>query len=69
VQEYAERLSLDTLIPSGRFAIYGGTRGVDFWQRWFTARPELHGWQNKELGAFGDVEVVVFSRTIDGAVQ
>jgi hypothetical protein len=62
VQEYAQRLSVDTLAPGGRFAIYGGTRGVDFWRRWFTARPELHGWQNKGLGAFGDVEVVVFLR-------
>jgi len=62
VEEYAQRLSLDTLVPGGRFAIYGQDRGVDFWRGWFTARPELHGWQSKELGAFGDVEVVVFSR-------
>jgi hypothetical protein len=70
VEEYAERLSLDTLIPAGRFAIYGWDRSMDFWQRWFTARPEFHGWQNKALGAFGDVEVVVFSREhADGPIQ
>jgi hypothetical protein len=68
VQEYAQRLSLDTLAPGGRFAIYGQTPEVNFWRRWFTARPELHGWQNKELGAFGDVEVVVFARTLVGQV-
>lgn len=69
VEEYAQHLSLDTLVPAGRFAIFGGDRGVDFWRRWFTARPELHGWQNKALGAFGDVEVVAFSRTSRGAIQ
>ncbi len=62
VEEYAERLSLDRLVPAGRFAIYGWDQSVDFWRRRFTAKPELRGWQNKGLGMFGDVEVVVFSR-------
>ncbi len=62
VEEYAQRLSLGTLAPAGRFAIYGWDRSVEFWRRWFAARPELDGWQSKGLGAFGDVEVVVFSR-------
>ena len=63
VEHYAERLSLDTLAPAGRFAIYGWDRSVELWGRWFAARPEFRNWQNKGLGAFGDVEVVVFSRS------
>ena len=63
-EQYARHLSLDTLVPAGRFAIYGWDRSVDFWRGWFTARPELRGWQNKALGAFGDVEVVAFYRPI-----
>jgi len=69
VEEYAQRLSLDTLVPAGRFAIFGWDRSVDFWRRWLTARPELRGWQNKALGKFGDVEVIAFSRTNEGPIQ
>jgi hypothetical protein len=63
VEDYAQRLSLNTLAPAGRFAIYGWDRSVEFWRRWFAARPELGGWQSEGLGAFGDVEVIVFSRS------
>jgi len=63
VEDYAQRLSLGTLAPAGRFAIYGWDRTVEFWRRWFAARPELRGWQSEGLGAFGDVEVVVFSNS------
>ena len=66
VQEYAQHLSLDTLVPAGRFAIYGWNQSVDFWRRWFTARPEFRSWQNRGLGTFGDVEVVAFSREHTG---
>ena len=64
VEGYAQRLSLDTLAPAGRFAIYGWDRSVEFWRRWFIARSELRGWQNKALGTFGDVDVVAFHRPI-----
>jgi hypothetical protein len=63
VEEYARRLSIGTLAPAGRFALYGADRNVEFWQRWFAARPELHGWRNRGLGSFGDVEVVAFSKS------
>ncbi|HTA44427.1 MAG TPA: glycosyltransferase family 39 protein [Bryobacteraceae bacterium] len=61
VADYAQSLSTRTLAPAGRFAIYGGDVAVHYWQRWFASRPELHGWQSKRLGKFGDVEVAVFS--------
>jgi hypothetical protein len=62
VEEYAQSLSVGTLAAAGRFAIYGGDHNVEFWRRWFAARPELQDWQNRRLGLFGDVEVAVFSR-------
>lgn len=60
--EYARSLASGTLAPAGRFAIYGGDVAVEFWRRWFAARPELRGWQSRRLGSFGDVEVTVFSK-------
>ncbi len=59
---YARNLASGALIHAGRFAIYGGDRNVEFWRRWFAARPELAGWGNRRLGLFGDVEVAVFSK-------
>ncbi len=61
-EEYAQWLSTGTLATAGRFAIYGGDRNVEFWRRWFAARPELRHWRNEKLGSFGDVEVAVFSK-------
>lgn len=62
VANYAGSLAAGTLAPAGRFAIYGGDVAVQYWRRWFAARPELRGWQNRRLGKFGDVEVDVFSK-------
>jgi Dolichyl-phosphate-mannose-protein mannosyltransferase len=59
-ERYAQSLAGGALIQAGRFAIYGGDRNVEFWRRWFAARPELSGWRNRRLGLFGDVEVAVF---------
>ena len=61
-KEFAQRLSVGALTTAGRFAIYGGDRNVEFWRRWFAARPELRHWRNRQLGSFGDVEVAVFSQ-------
>ena len=61
-ERYARNLAGGALIQAGRFAIYGGDRNVEFWRRWFAARPELAGWRNRRLGLFGDVEVAVFSK-------
>jgi hypothetical protein len=60
-EEYAQSLSIGTLAAARRFAIYGGDHNVEFWRRWFAARPEFRDWQNRRLGSFGDVEVAVFS--------
>jgi Dolichyl-phosphate-mannose-protein mannosyltransferase len=60
VKQYAASLAMDTLAPAGRFAIYGGDSSVEFWRRFFAARPELRGWKNEKIGRFGDVEVAVF---------
>jgi len=61
-ERYARNLANGALVQSGRFAIYGGDRNVEFWRRWFASRPELTGWRNRRLGLFGDVEVAVFSK-------
>jgi hypothetical protein len=57
---YAQNLASGALLQAGRFAVYGGDHNVEFWRRWFAARPELTGWRNRRLGVFGDVEVAVF---------
>jgi hypothetical protein len=61
--EFAHRLTTDTLLQAGRFAIYGGDRNVRFWCDWFAAQPEFTTWNSKALCHFGDVEVVVFNKT------
>ena len=63
VEDYAQHLLIGKLAAAGRFAIYGQDRSAQFWWRWFAARPELRGWQNRKLGSFGDVEAVAFSKT------
>ncbi|QOY86694.1 hypothetical protein [Paludibaculum fermentans] len=60
---YARGLSSTRLPAAGRFVIYGGDRNVEFWQRWFSQRPELQGWTARQLGAFGDVKAVLFERS------
>jgi hypothetical protein len=48
-------------IPPGRFVLYGGGRNAAAWRDWLRARPELRGWETRELGSFGDVLAVVFT--------
>jgi len=61
-ENYAQKL-LPDLLPTGRFAIFGGDENVRFWREWFAARPELaDAWQSREIGSYGDVAVVVFKR-------
>jgi hypothetical protein len=62
VEKYARTLSIETLSHAPRFAVYGGDRSVGFWRDWLSRRPELEEWDNRVLGRFGDVEVVVFAR-------
>ncbi len=64
VKDYARSLADGTLASAGRFAIYGGDVAVEYWRRWFAAQPELHGWDSRRLGKFGDVEVVGFSKGV-----
>jgi hypothetical protein len=61
-EQFARRLTAETLSPAGRFAIYGGDHAVRFWRDWLSARPELAGWHIRQLGNFGDVEVTVFEK-------
>jgi len=58
---YAARLLAEELAPRGQFLIYGGAGNARFWQQWFAARPELHGWTNRRE-EFGDVYVVRFKK-------
>ncbi len=59
-QQFAGRLTRETLLPSGRFIIYGGERIVRIWRDWFSARPELAGWRREDLPPFGNIDVVIF---------
>ncbi len=59
-EAYAARISRQTLLPAGRFAIYGGAGQAGFWREWFARRPEFDAWRSRRLGPFADVEVVVF---------
>jgi len=61
-ESYAAQLTSTTLVPSGRFVIYGGAGQAGFWWRWLAQRPELGGWTSHRLGNFGDVTVVFFSK-------
>jgi hypothetical protein len=59
---YAGELSSTRLPAAGRFVIYGGDRNVEFWQSWFSQRPELRGWTARQLGSFGDVKAVLMEQ-------
>lgn len=60
-EQYATALLPSTLIPPGRFEIYGGAGNVRDWRNWFAHRPELAAWEN-HLIRFGDVYLVRFTR-------
>jgi len=60
-ERYAAQLSKDVLARSDHFVVYGGDANVKFWRDWFATRVELTGWDRKQLGSFGDVEVVEFT--------
>ena len=59
-ERYAADLLRGALFSAGRFVIYGGHGDVRLWRNWFTGRPELTGWRNRQLGPFGDVDVALF---------
>ncbi len=58
---FAEALVRGPLANGKRFALYGGDRAVKFWREWFEARVDP-GVRSREIGSFGDVEVVVFEQ-------
>ena len=58
-ESYALRLTAQTLIPSGRFLIYGHSPQSTYWREWFSHRPELAGWTST-AEQFGGVQVAVF---------
>jgi hypothetical protein len=59
-EDYAHRLSVETLARTRRFAIYGGDRAVELWRNFFLRQAELRGWRSRVLGTYGDVRIVVF---------
>jgi len=59
---FAATLSKDTLSAAGRFVVYGWDGNVQFWRSWFAQRPELAGWNQRSLGPFGNIDVVVFEK-------
>ncbi len=59
-ETFAARLSETTLLPAGRFVIYGGAGQAGYWREWFARRPEFAEWRNRSLGYFADVQVVAF---------
>ncbi len=63
---FAASFTEKELSKSQRFALYGSDRAVNFWREWFAMRPELAGFENRSLGDFGDVVVVVFEREPSG---
>ena len=60
-EQYAAGLLPSTLLPAGRFLIYGGAGNVRDWRNWFARRPELAGW-NSRVMQFGDVYLARFAR-------
>jgi hypothetical protein len=62
-ERYAAALTQDTLATSKEFIVYGGDHAAHFWREWLSARPQLAGWRVRSLGAFGDVEVLVFEKS------
>jgi hypothetical protein len=62
-ESYAAQLAATTLAPSGRFVIFGGAGQAGFWWKWLAGRSELAGWTSRRTGDFGDVTVVLFSRS------
>jgi hypothetical protein len=58
-ERYASEL-LPALSASPRFLIYGGDKNVFRWRSFLASRPELRGWDNRQLHSFGDVDVAIF---------
>jgi hypothetical protein len=58
-ERYASSL-LPVLSSSPRFLIYGGGKNVWVWRSFLASQPELGGWGNRQLHAFGDVDVAIF---------
>ncbi|MGC2662018.1 MAG: glycosyltransferase family 39 protein [Bryobacteraceae bacterium] len=59
---YADELAKTTLVPAGKFFIYGGQGNVRFWQEWFAKQPEFASWKETRLGPFADVDVEWFQQ-------
>jgi hypothetical protein len=59
-ESYARSEITERILPAGRFVVYGGVYGVNLWEAWFAAQPELAGWSDRHTGSFGDVQVAVF---------
>jgi len=62
-RQYAGRISVDILPKHGRFLIYGGIPGVEYWREWLAQRPELRAWHS-EAHDFGDIRVVLYTENL-----
>ncbi len=60
--EYATALAQGALPAAKRFVIFGGNGGAHFWRDWFEKRPELDGWNHRDLGQFEDVDAILFEK-------
>jgi hypothetical protein len=58
-ESQAATLAQGALSTSRRFLIYGWAQ-VNFWRNWFARRPEFAGWQQRRMGPFADVDLVLF---------
>lgn len=60
-ENYAAKLTQETLAPAGRFMIYGSDKKVEFWDNWFSRQPQTRDWRSR-IEEFGDVSLAVFER-------
>jgi hypothetical protein len=59
-EAYARKLEAEVFPAAHRFLIYGGAGQTRDWKEWFEKQPAMNGWSARNLGPFGDVNVVEF---------
>lgn len=60
-EQYGAKLLRDTLVPRGRFVLFGSGRLPMYWVAWFAARPELAAW-SYQVHRDDAIETVVFEK-------
>ncbi len=59
-ERYGAEISSSTLALQDRFLIYGGHKGVNEWEHFFSGQPQFGGWSIRQVAKVGDVEAVAF---------